>query len=284
MSKDCEQEKKNLNNFINYLVNVTYNQYKSLNIIKEKNKYSYINHLTEENLHHKKFHLKLTACIIFICTYVMLNLVFLTQDFNIELSCFQDKGFILTEKYNKWFAKPENDLYLRILIIIGGLLMDVVIIGGLILIAIRGKSWRLAVSLFLLYGSRGFLQEIYSMSHHEEYLFKNPGIYSLTVPYFKTTDYFFSGHVSLPILLGIEFYKTGRKRLSIFCAITTVYEFIMMLLLRGHYSIDLYAALIFSCYYARIAETLCKPLDKYINIWVLPEEEADYRKNKNKSK
>ena len=162
--------------------------------------------------------------------------------------------------------------------------MDIVICGGLIIMAISGKSYRLLVALVLLYGSRGIIQDYYSMPHHEEYLFIDPGVLSLTVPYFKSNDYFFSGHVSLPILMGIEFYKSGSKRLSLFCAFTAIYELIMMLLLRGHYSIDLYAALIFSFYFTRMAETLCKPLDKYINIWVLPEEEADYRKNKTKSK
>lgn len=282
MSKVCE-ENKNLNHFINTLINVTYKQYKSLKLVNESNNLSYLSHLTEENLRAKRFHYKLTACIIFICIYIISNQIYVTPDFNINLTCFNDNGFRLTENYNKWLKQPENLLFLKSFLIIGGLLMDIVIIVGFLLQAIGGKSWRLPVALVLLYGSRGIIQNYYSMTHHDEYLFIDPGIMSITVPYFKSSDYFFSGHVSLPILLGIEFYKIGSKRFSLFCAFTMIYEFIMMLLLRGHYSIDLYAALIFSFYFSRMSETLCKPLDKYITIFMLPEEEADYRKNKTKS-
>ena len=63
-------------------------------------------------------------------------------------------------------------------------------------------------------------QNFYLMTIPKESTFRYPGFPSLFVPYLATNDYFFSGHVSLPSVMGYEFYKNGYPKTSIFCFIS----------------------------------------------------------------
>lgn len=210
-----------------------------------------------------RFHLKLAASIIFICIYVTLNMVFPREDFTYELECFDDKVFTMTAGVNNYFR--ENDLLLRAYLIIAGFLMDCAIVLGFYYFAVHFRTWRMAFNLAILYGVRGQIQELYVMGHPKGILFKDPGIISISVPYYDTHDYFFSGHVSLPTLIAVEFYKHKYNKLAFFCFFVSFFELIMMVFLRGHYSIDLYAGLIFSFYVCKISDYIIPYIDNFIN-------------------
>lgn len=210
-----------------------------------------------------RFSLKLFVSIAFICIYVMLNDVFVQQDFKKDLQCFDDKMFTFTKDINRYITSNSilHDGYL----ITAGFLMDCAIFLGFAYFALVFKSWRMIISLGTLYLVRGFIQETYVMGHPEEYSFHYPGIISVSVPYFKTHDYFFSGHVSLPLIIGVEFFKNKYNKLSFFCFFVACYEMVMMIILRGHYSIDLYAGFIFSFYFCRISEYVVPYVDSFLN-------------------
>ena len=107
-----------------------------------------------------------------------------------------------------------------------------------------------------------------------ESTFKYPGFPSLFVPYMATNDYFFSGHVSLPTIVAYNFYLESKQTLTIVCLLTAVYEAIMMIVVRGHYSIDLYAGFIFSAYACIISNHLCKYID-HSNFGLLGEQQEN---------
>lgn len=210
-----------------------------------------------------RFHLKLTVCIITICFYVMMNDVFVRKDFSYELKCFDDKVFNLTEPIHRFFSK--NDFWLDFYLIISGFFMDIAFLLGFYYFATYFRTWRMLVTLLLLYIIRGNIQNIYLMGHPEGLLFRDPGIISLTVPYHHTHDYFFSGHVSMPTIIGMEFYKHRLPKHAIFCFFVSFFEMMMMIFLRGHYSIDLYAGIIVSLYLCRLSDSIVPYIDNLIN-------------------
>jgi hypothetical protein len=86
------------------------------------------------------------------------------------------------------------------------------------------------------------------MKYPEGYLWEYPGFPSITVSYLKTNDFFFSGHVGLPILLGLEFKYIKHYYMFLFCLFTCAFEAFTMIAMRGHYSIDIIAGVIFAHY------------------------------------
>ncbi len=86
------------------------------------------------------------------------------------------------------------------------------------------------------------------------YLWEFPGFYSITVPYGKTNDFFFSGHVGCCVIMMLEFRAYGWYRFQWFSFATAIMQVLLMIALRGHYFIDLISGVIFSHYIWMMAE------------------------------
>ena len=223
----------------------------------------------------KRFHLKLFTSILFICLLVMFNTLFI-RAFSYEIKCFDDKLFVATTPIYEYLK--FNETILDFTLILGGVLEDIAITTGFVLFSLKFDTWRMIIALGSLYAVRGQLQQAYYMEFPEEYIFRFPGVYSLSVPYLKTNDFFFSGHVSLPVIVAVEFYKQKYIKLSCFCFFVSIYEGFMMIIVRGHYSIDIYAGFIIALYFSRISEYIAPFVDRIINgdSW------HEYRKIENK--
>ena len=104
------------------------------------------------------------------------------------------------------------------------------------------------------------------MKYPDGYLWYDPGFPSLTVSYLKTNDFFFSGHVGLPVLASLEFSVNNKKFLMIFAIMTAIIEFITMVFTRGHYIIDLICGAIIAHYVFMLVEKYVKKIDNYFSL------------------
>lgn len=86
------------------------------------------------------------------------------------------------------------------------------------------------------------------MSFPEGFIWEYPGFPSIMVSYLKTNDFFYSGHVGLPVLLMCEFHILKRYYMFAFCILTFFIEAFTMIATRGHYTIDLITGAIFAHY------------------------------------
>jgi hypothetical protein len=77
------------------------------------------------------------------------------------------------------------------------------------------------------------------MNYPEGYVWEYPGFPSITVCYLKTNDFFFSGHVGLPTLAALYFFKEGKMLFVGFSVFTMLFEVMVMVFTRGHFIIDL---------------------------------------------
>lgn len=100
------------------------------------------------------------------------------------------------------------------------------------------------------------------MSYPEGFIWEYPGFPSIMVSYLKTNDFFYSGHVGLPVLLMCEFYILKYYYMFGFCIATFFIEFFTMLATRGHYTIDLITGAIFAHYIFQNVERNIHYLDK----------------------
>jgi hypothetical protein len=104
------------------------------------------------------------------------------------------------------------------------------------------------------------------MKYPDGYLWYDPGFPSLTVSYLKTNDFFFSGHVGLPVLASLEFFVNNKKILMIFAIITAIIEFITMVFTRGHYIIDLICGAIIAHYIFMLVEKFVYKIDNFFSL------------------
>ena len=228
--------------------------------------------INKKHINHKKaciksinrFYLKLIICLISLCLLVKMNYI-RTNQFQKEVKCFEDMSFVLSDEPYK--ILKSNKVVLYGFLIFAGLLVDIVVIFGGIMNCILQPSWRMLATVAVVYIFRGYVQGVYLMDHPSEQIFQYPGFSSLVVSYFETNDYFFSGHVAIPTIIGLEFRKTGYKMLSIFCFVTSFIECLLMIFTRGHYSIDIYAGYIFSFYFFRIVDSFIPFIDKHIGFY-----------------
>lgn len=79
------------------------------------------------------------------------------------------------------------------------------------------------------------------------------------VGYGPTNDFFFSGHVGLPLIAALEFNKTKLNIPAVFCLLVCFLEAFLLIITRGHYSIDIFAGLVTGHYYFLL-------IDKYIDV------------------
>ena len=99
-----------------------------------------------------------------------------------------------------------------------------------------------------------FIQKLFYLDYPQGYLWDFPGIYSLTVPYGKTNDFFFSGHVGACVICFCEYMAIGWTKLGYFSLFSLINQIALMIALRGHYVIDLIAGVVFGHYAWIMAE------------------------------
>lgn len=193
-----------------------------------------------------------------------------------EVACLDDRLFNLTAPINAYFG--THSLQKHILLATSSLLIDSLILITAIHWVLYSKTWRLAIGLLFFYLFRGIVQCLFQMKFPNGYLWDYPNFPSLTVSYLKTNDFFFSGHVGLPILIARE-WKANNKNILFGISIgICVIEIITMIFLRGHYTIDLITGVIFALYFYDISASLSKYVD---NIpWLNMCEENKNWKNK----
>lgn len=93
------------------------------------------------------------------------------------------------------------------------------------------------------------------------FLFSYPGMYSITVPYHDTNDFYYSGHIGTCFLITLEFRAYKFYKMSYFTFFILANQWIMMMMVRTHYIIDMVTGLIVAHYMFIWAEKLCYFVD-----------------------
>lgn len=201
---------------------------------------------------------KIVPAFIFVFLLISLN----TTDFKFftsTVNCFNDQGFNYSESLHAYMVKHPK--FQDTIMIIAGLAEDFAVVLGFICFCYLFPSWRLVIGLCCVYFLRFIMQNIYVMAIPKQSTFRDSGFPSLFVPYLPTNDYFFSGHVSLPSIVGFEFWKNNYRKTSMFCYSVAIYQTFMMISVRGHYSIDLYAGYLFSFYCCTLSNIFRRHVD-----------------------
>jgi hypothetical protein len=177
--------------------------------------------------------------------------------------CYNDLVHNWTGGLNTYF---RNNLSGRnAILIFTALLVDLAMLTTFYFWIFKWTDWVILYAIMLFYGVRGMLiLNLFQLTFPDGYNFYYPGFPSIAVCYLATNDFFYSGHIGFPIIFALEYWRKGEKYLVIPCVTISILEGAMMLITRGHYSIDLIFGVIFAHYFHKIAILIDPIMDKYI--------------------
>jgi len=93
-----------------------------------------------------------------------------------------------------------------------------------------------------------------------------PGFPSALVTYNVGNDFFFSGHTAIAVFGGIELARLGKRWLAIGAVAVILFEIAAVLILRAHYTMDVFTGLLAALCVAQF----CTRVSPGIDAWLSP--------------
>ena len=138
----------------------------------------------------------------------------------------------------------QNQTLQDAMLIICSLFMDIMFFSTGFYWVFKGKSSRLVVTTLSFYLLRIAVQHMWYSPYPTHYVWNDPGFPSLVVPYGRTSDFYFSGHMGIVTICASEWFKYKKYWVSALIALGGVYTTFIMLAYQAHYSIDIFTGII----------------------------------------
>ena len=137
---------------------------------------------------------------------------------------------------------------------------------GLYLIgaAVFGASFRPFIALLLVFGLRQACQGICTLPFPLGTIWRDPGFPSLLVTYGTSNDFFFSGHTSIAVIGALEIARVAPLWLAVVAGSLAAWEAITVIILRAHYTMDVFAAV----FAAWACEVFAQHVSPAIDAWL----------------
>jgi hypothetical protein len=172
-----------------------------------------------------------------------------------------DRLLELTEPLNRrlW----ENPGQANALLIATSAVIDLL---GIFLLAVGifGPTIRPLLGLGILFALRQVCQGLCSLPAPERMIWRNPGFPSLLVTYGTSTDLFFSGHTAIAVYGSIELARWGGTPAAVIGAAIALVEAATVLVLRAHYTMDVFAGAITALWVACASAALAPGIDAWL--------------------
>src|SRR5258706_4887216 len=167
----------------------------------------------------------------------------------------------LTAGLNSYFAQDIRAA--NALLIVSSALIDAL---GLFLLGrwLFGGSVRPFLGLFLLMALRQAMQAICALPPPPNMIWHDPGFPSLLVTYHVANDFFFSGDTAIAVFGAIELSRLRRKWVTAAAILLVFFEVATVLILRAHYSMDVFAGIAAAFWIADLSERISPRIDRWI--------------------
>lgn len=168
----------------------------------------------------------------------------------------------LTAGLNFYFAQHASAA--NALLIVSSALIDAL---GLFLLGswLFGGSVRPFLGLVLLMLLRQILQALCSLPIPSGMIWHYPGFPSLLVTYHVANDFFFSGHTAIAVFGALELSRFQRKWLTCVAVLVVLFEIATVLVLRAHYTMDIFTGILAALWVARITGSISPALDRRLS-------------------
>lgn len=127
-----------------------------------------------------------------------------------------------------------------------------------------GPTVRPFLGLVILLGLRQLTQALVSLPAPPNSIWHYPGFPSLLVTYDVANDYFFSGHTAIAVFAAMELARLRRTWITVSAVALVIFEVLTVLVLRAHYTMDVFTGMITALLVAECTERIAPKLDAYI--------------------
>ncbi len=167
-----------------------------------------------------------------------------------------------TAPWNAWLNTHPN--HANALLIASSAGIDAL---GLFLIGmtIFGRTARPFLGLLLLFSLRQICQSLISLPPIEGMIWHDTGVPTLLVTYGVSNDLFFSGHTALAVFGALELARLKKPALVVLAVLLGLFEVSAVLVLRAHYTMDVFAGAVTALFIGLIVEKLSLPVDAWLN-------------------
>ncbi len=152
------------------------------------------------------------------------------------------------------------------LLIVSSAVVDIVGVSLLVL-SIFGKSVRPFLGLLMLFALRQICEGLCSLPAPDEMIWHKTSVPTLLVTYDVATDLFFSGHTGLAVLGAMELARTKKRGLMILGFAIALFEASTVLILRAHYTMDVFAGAVTAILVSQQAAYLAPYCDRALAAW-----------------
>jgi hypothetical protein len=138
---------------------------------------------------------------------------------------------------------------------------------GLFLVAewiFLGQS-RAFLGLVLLLGLRQVMQALCALPAPPNMIWRYPGFPSVFVTYNVGNDYFFSGHTAIAVFGAIEVARLRYLWLTALALTVVVFEVAAVLILRAHYTMDVFAGAVTALWVAAFCDSIAPRVDRLLH-------------------
>jgi hypothetical protein len=128
-----------------------------------------------------------------------------------------------------------------------------------------GPTVRPFLGLVMLLALRQLMQAICALPAPPNMIWHYPGFPSRLVTYNVGNDFFFSGHTAIAVFGGIELARVGRRWLTILAVAIVCFEMVTVLVLRAHYTMDVFTGLLAAICVAQLVVKLSPRIDAWVS-------------------
>jgi len=143
----------------------------------------------------------------------------------------------------------------NLLLIVSSAFIDLLAVFLLARWIFAGHS-RPFLALVIVLGLRQIMQWAVALPAPPNAIWHYPGFPSLLVTYGVSNDYFFSGHTAIAVLGATELARLGKRWLTTLAILIVIFEIATVLILRAHYTMDVFTGAVTGLYAAHLAESV----------------------------
>jgi len=170
-----------------------------------------------------------------------------------------DGLMVLTAPLNSYFLQHPSAA--NALLIVSSAFIDglaIFLLAGWIL----GRSVRPVLGLSIVLGLRQIMQGLCALPQPPNMIWHDPGFPSLLVTYTVANDFFFSAHTAIAVVGATELARLGIRWLKLVAIVIVLFEVTTVLVLRAHYTMDVFTAIFAALFAAHLAERVSPSLDR----------------------
>jgi len=153
----------------------------------------------------------------------------------VPTKCLYDAGHEWTLNSNLYFQNHEA--VRQVTIILSSLHIDITFLVIVIAFLLLAKSARIIYLTLVFYTIRGVCQALFLFQYPSDWIFDDPGLFSLMVPYQKASDFYYSGHSGFLMMSTLEFIQMRLVSVAFINFLLMLFTGWMLITTRAHYTI-----------------------------------------------